>query len=122
MSEELKKKMKILFLIPNLGHGGAEKVLVNLVNHLDREQFQITVMVLYDEGVNRASLAPYIEYKACFKRSFTGVSHLFKAFSPKQLFMMILILWFLILKGRQRELSVDVMMQQQKKFVGYIEP
>ncbi|MGN8734802.1 glycosyltransferase [Fusicatenibacter saccharivorans] len=86
MSEELKKKMKILFLIPNLGHGGAEKVLVNLVNHLDREQFQITVMVLYDEGVNRASLAPYIEYKACFKRSFTGVSHLFKAFSPKQLY------------------------------------
>ena len=36
--------------------------------------------------------------------------------------MMIMILWFLILKGRQRELSVDVMMQQQKKFVGYIEP
>lgn len=58
MSEELKKKMKILFLIPNLGHGGAEKVLVNLVNHLDREQFQITVMVLYDEGVNRGFACP----------------------------------------------------------------
>ena len=59
--------IKVLFLIPNLGHGGAEKVLVNLVNHMDREKFEITVMALYDEGVNRASLAPHIEYRACFK-------------------------------------------------------
>lgn len=78
--------IKVLFLIPNLGHGGAEKVLVNLVNHMDQEKFEITVMVLYDEGVNRALLAPHIEYRACFKRSFTGVSHLLKLFSPKQLY------------------------------------
>lgn len=78
--------IKVLFLIPNLGHGGAEKVLVNLVNHMDQEKFQITVMALYDEGVNRASLAPHIEYKACLKRSFTGVAHLLKMFSPKQLY------------------------------------
>lgn len=78
--------IKVLFLIPNLGHGGAEKVLVNLVNHMDREKFEITVMALYDEGVNRASLAPHIEYRACFKRSFTGVSHLLKLLSPEQLY------------------------------------
>lgn len=78
--------IKVLFLIPNLGHGGAEKVLVNLVNHMDREKFQITVMALYDEGVNRASLEPYIEYKACFKRSFTGVSHFLKLLSPERLY------------------------------------
>ena len=40
--------IKILFMIPNLGHGGAEKVLVNLVNHMDKEKFDITVMALYD--------------------------------------------------------------------------
>ena len=28
------KKLKILFFIPTLMHGGAEKVLVNLVNNL----------------------------------------------------------------------------------------
>lgn len=78
--------IKVLFLIPNLGHGGAEKVLVNLVNHMDREKFQITVMTLYDEGVNRASLAPSIEYKACFKKSFVGVSHFLKLLSPEQLY------------------------------------
>lgn len=78
--------IKVLFLIPNLGHGGAEKVLVNLVNHMDWKKFQITVMALYDEGINRASLAQHIEYKACFKRSFTGVSHFLKLLSPEQLY------------------------------------
>lgn len=28
---------KILFLIPNLGHGGAERVLVNMANNLDKK-------------------------------------------------------------------------------------
>ena len=34
---------KILFFIPNLSVGGAEKVLVNLVNNMDRSKFDITV-------------------------------------------------------------------------------
>ena len=29
---------KVLFFIPNLMHGGAEKVLVNLVNNLDKNK------------------------------------------------------------------------------------
>lgn len=77
---------EVLFVIPNLGHGGAEKVLVNLVNHLDRSLFSVTVMTLYDEGVNRSFLADHIKYKSCFKKSFPGVSHLFKMLSPKQLY------------------------------------
>ncbi|MCF2682330.1 glycosyltransferase [Faecalicatena contorta] len=76
----------ILFLIPNLGHGGAEKVLVNLVNNMDRSKYDITVMTLYNEGVNRESLASHIHYKTCFKRSFLGVSHLLKIFSPEFLY------------------------------------
>ena len=50
---------KVLFLIHDLGHGGAEKVLVNLVNHMNREKFDITVMTLFDEGVNKQFLAPH---------------------------------------------------------------
>ena len=47
---------KILFIIHDLGHGGAEKVLVNLVNHMDRNKFDITVMSLFDVGVNKQFL------------------------------------------------------------------
>ena len=43
---------KVLFLIHDLGQGGAEKVLVNLVNNLDSSLFDITVMSLFAGGVN----------------------------------------------------------------------
>lgn len=79
--------MHILFMIPNLGHGGAEKVLVNLVNNMDKAIFDITVLALYDDnGINKAFLSKEITYKYCFKRSFPGVAHLLKLFSPETLY------------------------------------
>ena len=59
---------KVLFLIHDLGQGGAEKVLVNLVNNMDIEKFDITVMTLFDVGVNRQFLNKYIKYKSRFGR------------------------------------------------------
>ena len=47
---------KVLFLIPNLAHGGAEKVLVNLANNMDKTKFDVTVQTLFDVGVNRQYL------------------------------------------------------------------
>lgn len=76
---------KILFLIHNLGAGGAEKVLVNLVNNMDRDKFDITVMSLFDVGVNRQFLAPHIRYIGCFKHMVPGNSHFMKLLSPKVL-------------------------------------
>ena len=76
---------KILFLIHDLGPGGAEKVLVNLVNHMDPTQFDITVMTLFDVGVNKQFLAPHIHYKTCFKKMFRGNSHVMKLLTPRQL-------------------------------------
>ena len=82
----MKKSINILFLIPNLGHGGAEKVLVNLVNHMDKDKFHITVMALYDEGVNKEFLSKDVRYKACFGKSFKGVSQILKIVSPSRLY------------------------------------
>lgn len=76
---------KILFLIHDLGAGGAEKVLVNLVNNMDCNKFDITVMSLFDVGVNRQFLAPHIRYIGCFKHMIPGNSHLMKLMSPKAL-------------------------------------
>lgn len=77
--------IKILFLIHDLGPGGAEKVLVNLVNNMDTEQFDITVMTLFDEGVNRQFLSPKVSYKYCFSKVVRGNSHMMKLLTPKQL-------------------------------------
>ena len=76
---------KILFLIHDLGEGGAEKVLVNLVNNMDTSQFDITVMTLFDVGVNKQFLSPNIKYRTCFSKMIRGNSHLMKLLSPQQL-------------------------------------
>ena len=73
---------KILFLIHDLGQGGAEKVLVNLVNNMDKTQYDITVMTLFDYGINRTFIQPGIKYKYWCPWMFRGNSHLMKLFSP----------------------------------------
>ena len=78
--------IKILFLIPNLGHGGAEKVLVNLVNHMNKNKFDITVMTLYDGGVNKKFLSKDIKYRSCFKRTIKGGSQVLKLAAPAFLY------------------------------------
>lgn len=77
---------KILFLIPTLGQGGAEKVLVNLVNNMDKEKFDITVQTLFDVGVNKQFLYNNIKYISHYKRLFPGNSKYLCLFSPKRLF------------------------------------
>lgn len=42
---------KILFVIPHLGGGGAEKILIDILSKLDSEIFEITLLVLQNEGV-----------------------------------------------------------------------
>lgn len=79
---------KVLFMIPNLMHGGAEKVLVNLVNNMDKDKFDITVMCLFDKGVNKQFLKNHIHYQFCFKHMIRGNSHLLKLLSPQQLYKM----------------------------------
>ena len=79
---------KILFLIHDLGHGGAEKVLVNLVNNMDPEQFDIHVTALFGGGVNEQFLAPHVRFRAIYPKSFPGNSHVMKLFSPERLHRM----------------------------------
>ena len=57
--------LKVLFFIETLGGGGAEKVLCDLVNHMDRSKFDVTVQTLWpSEG--RKRLAEWIKYKSVY--------------------------------------------------------
>lgn len=78
-------KKKILFLIHDLGQGGAEKVLVNLVNHMDQSIFDISVISLFGGGVNEQFLKPNIHYHTVFKHSIPGNSRMMRILSPKAL-------------------------------------
>lgn len=57
--------LKILFFIESLSGGGAEKVLLNLVNAMDRQRFQITVQTLYPKEA-AGLLAPGVRYAYCY--------------------------------------------------------
>jgi len=63
-------KKKILFLIHTLQVGGAEKVLVNLVNKLDKEKYDVTVMTVINTGVFRNELQKDVKYKTIFNVKF----------------------------------------------------
>ena len=77
--------IKILFFIRDLGPGGAEKVLVNLVNNMNPEVFDITLMTLVGGGVNEQFLKSHIRFKSCFKKLPRGQVHMLKALTPRQL-------------------------------------
>ena len=77
--------LKVLFLINSLGQGGAEKVLVNLVNNMDKTKFDITVIALFGGGVNEQFLDKTIHFKSLFSKMLPGNSKIMKLFSPKQL-------------------------------------
>ena len=44
--------IKILFLIPTLGGGTAERVLISLVNNLDKRKYDIIVKTLFKSNFN----------------------------------------------------------------------
>ena len=79
-------KKRILFLIPNLVHGGAERVLVNLVNNIDKKRYDITVQTLFDLGINKQYLSPDIRYIGGWKWQPRGNSHLLKIFPATWLY------------------------------------
>ena len=57
--------IKILFFIETLTAGGAEKVLRNLVNHMDQAKFDITVQTVWPCDASKY-LVPGIRYKSMY--------------------------------------------------------
>lgn len=50
MTENINPKKKVLFMLPRLYPGGAERVLITLMNNLDREKYDICFTSLSGEG------------------------------------------------------------------------
>lgn len=73
--------IKILFFIDKFAYkgsiGGAEKVLITLVNHMDPEKFDITVQTLYPDQYAEL-LNPNIKYKYCYPKKTSFSNNLFR--------------------------------------------
>lgn len=57
--------IKVLFFIETLGGGGAEKVLCDLVNHMDQTKFDITVQTMWPSKES-SKLAKGIRYRSVY--------------------------------------------------------
>lgn len=77
---------KLLFLIHTLGGGGAERALVNLVNHLNPEKYDITVETMFDDGINAKGLMPHIHYISKKAPCPKGTAQLLKMIPARALF------------------------------------
>ncbi len=55
------KKISILFILPDLETGGAERIVTTIANHLDREKFEPKIMLLRKEGGYLAFLNDDVE-------------------------------------------------------------
>ena len=80
--------LSVLFFIPNLAHGGAARVLVNLVNHMDYSKFNITVQTMFNVGIYRDKLNKQVRYIGGFPWHFKGNTLVYKLFTPQQLYKM----------------------------------
>lgn len=57
-------KRKVLFLIESLAGGGAEKVLTTLVQHIDKERFDVTVCAISGGGKYEDAIKKLVDYCA----------------------------------------------------------
>lgn len=60
---------KVLFAITNLEIGGAEKVLVNLVNQL-KDRYEITILTLYGNGCLEKDIDPKVKINSIYKQPY----------------------------------------------------
>jgi len=77
-------KPKILFLIPTLKGGGAERVLLTLLKYLPKDKYEIALVSIFKGAL--PEYLQHIKYRWIFDKIFRGNVHLLKLLSPKFLF------------------------------------
>ena len=57
---------KILFFVDNFDEGGVSKVLLDLLENINLDKYQITVMALYGGGIYQKRFEQFARIKHCF--------------------------------------------------------
>lgn len=69
MNIERTSKKRLLFIISSLGGGGAERVMVNIMNHLDKNKYEILLVLFENIQVLREELDSRVEVVSLDKKS-----------------------------------------------------
>ena len=79
---------RVLFFHFDLAGGGAEKVLVNLLNNLDMSKYDITLQTIFGFGPNVKDVPHNVRFKYLFKDKFIGLSRIMKIVPARLLHML----------------------------------
>ena len=60
---------KILFIMPALPGGGAEKVLIDILKNMDQEKYELTLLLEYRDGVYTSSVPGNVEVISLYDKS-----------------------------------------------------
>ena len=86
---------KVLFLIESLAGGGAEKVLITLLNHMNRQAFDVTLCCVSNVGVFLDELDPSVDRRSILPEpsKLSGMSFLLYKLKYKLVYSWLPIRW-----------------------------
>lgn len=77
---------KLLFMIPTLKGGGAEKILIDLLQQLSSAEWSIDLLVLFRDGVYKEQVPAHVQLIEGSWQQIPGNIHLMKLLPPKWLY------------------------------------
>lgn len=83
----IKIKKKVLFGITSLQLGGAERVLVDIVNKL-QEEYDITLFSIYDNGELKKELSNNIKFKTLYECKYEDLNFFRKKWAPLRILLL----------------------------------
>ena len=92
--------MRVLFFIPTLNGGGAEKVLSDLVKMLQKDKYEITVKTLFNEGIYIESIKERCKYEYCFNTNNKFLFWLYHSFINHSHWFPRKMLWNLLIREK----------------------
>lgn len=80
---------KVLFMIPTLKGGGAEKILIDLLQQFDLNEWSVELLVLFKDNVYRDQIPSGITLHQSHISQFRGNIHAMKLATPQQLYRLL---------------------------------
>ena len=118
-------KKQILFLMPSLPGGGAEKVLIDILKNFDYSSYEVTLLLEYKEGIYLNDIPDEVRVLALHRQNtiwFERLHRILRAFHCYAFFHAVVYKYMLLnlLKGKRFDTIVSFMEGAAVKFHSYI--
>ncbi|MGJ7919506.1 glycosyltransferase [Neobacillus sp. LXY-4] len=77
---------KILFVIDKMTLGGAEKLLIDIVNNLSKDKYEITVFKLFNGGELDKLINKNVKQISWLKKQHKGIYRVIRYFNPEEIY------------------------------------